>query len=33
MEVIISIAFVFYLPPLVDIVRTKIARHRRLYRA
>jgi len=31
MEVIISIAVVFYLPPLVDIVRTKIARHRRLY--
>lgn len=33
MEVIISIAVVFYLPPLVDIVRTKIARERRLYRA
>lgn len=33
MEVIISILVIFYLPPLVNGLRARFARHRRLYRA
>ena len=33
MEVIISIIVIFYLPPLVDSCRSRLARRRMLYRA